>query len=241
MVYNDRNNLTPKFDNHAKETLESSTKTEKAPEQNHVRPMFGHRLGIFDTVIFAACIGCLAGILLTHSMWFKWTLSGTTVLLMLSPFIAQRIALRRKFGLASILRAFRKMGINPELEGNELRWDANGAKNIVRLVNGCQLQICREYVSDPELMPKFTAAASATMTQVFSAKIGAYHENEQTLNIYFATEMLCSSIKEFDKIYSASVDILNEAESRQKANLMRLIDSEKSENNKPKKIGFHIG
>lgn len=241
MAYDiNRNNLTPDFSNREKPSPAPAEQKAGDGGKSGVRPLFGHRFGILDYAVTAVCIGCTAGIMLLGDQRIRWVLAALMVLMLFSPSVIQRIVLRHRFGLASIMRAFRKMGISPEIRGNELVWEANGAKNIVRLVKGCQLQICREYASEPELMPKFTTAASATMTQVFSAKVGAYAENEQTLNIYFATEMLCSSVKEFGKIYSASVGILDEAESRQKANLMRLMDEEKAVEKKPRKIGFRM-
>lgn len=55
---------------------------------------------------------------------------------------------------------------------------------MLRLNNGCQLEVSREYPLEPELGHEFECAAVATMNEVFSAKVGVHYEDKKKGSIY---------------------------------------------------------
>lgn len=55
--------------------------------------------------------------------------------------IVQKVRERSRFSLRAVFDYFKKEGLNPVLNGDELIWEAQGKMNIMRLANGCQLQV----------------------------------------------------------------------------------------------------
>lgn len=227
---------TPDLSSRAKAVATPAQEVAAPSEQEKERPLFGHRFGIIDMAVIALCAVCLIGIILVGKAWAAWSLAAVCVMLMLSPEAIQRGRMNRRLTLSSIFIRFRECGLNPVISGDMITWEHDGKKNSVRLVNGCQLQVFREYPFLPEMDGKFESAASATMSEVFSAKIGV-HKNGADSSIYFSTEMLCSSMKDFDRILPATVQILDTAEERQRENLRELLNDDE----KPaRRIGFRI-
>lgn len=204
------------------------------------RFLFSHRFGLVDRIVLAICCACIICGLFIGVRWLKWVLSAVSMVCLFGPWIFQDIQTRRHFGLSSIYREVKKMGLNPEYGDKEVKWEYQGKMNIARLQNGCQLQIVREYPSQPGMREKFESAASTTMDEVFSAKVGVRQEEEGAENIFFSTEMFCTSSKEFSRLLPATVRILDTAEDRQGANLRDILKAEMDrEDVKPsKKIGF---
>lgn len=205
------------------------------PRKHEPRPLFGHSFGILDYVSFAVALGCTVANRFINRGWLTWALVGVCLAGLATPAIIQKIKMRNTFGLGSILRLFKKMGMNPVADGDEIRWSFQGKENVIRLVNGNQLQICREYPAQPEIISKFSCAATVTMNEIFSAKVGI-RERKGLENIVFSTEMICSSMKEFTRILPESVCILDAAEDRQRENLKEILNSDKPVQ---RKIGFN--
>lgn len=186
----------------------------------------------------AASCACVIASQLTDNAWTGWTLAGTGIVLLAVPHIVDAVRRRRHFGLMSIYRSIRNMGLNPEIDGDEISWTADGKTNVIRLHNGCQLQVCREYPAPQDHSGKFEAAAGSTMSEVFSAKVGISHDEDDN-NVFFSTEMLCSSMKEFSRLLPASVAILDLAEDRQKENFLKLMNEEKTATPR-RRIGYRM-
>ena len=226
---------TPDFSSRAKTDMQPEKVIPSPAASDCPRPLFGHRFGAVDMAVIGLCAACLMGILLINETWLSWSLAGTCVALMFSPEFIQRRRRSRELTLKSIFLKFRKCGLHPVISGDMLTWEHDGKRNSVRLVNGCQLQVFREYPIEADMNGKFETAASATMSEVFSAKVGI-HKNDGDGNcIFFSTEMLCSSMKDFDRILPATVQILDTAEDRQRVNLQEILAREKTP---AKKIGF---
>lgn len=229
---------TPDFSSKARELSSPASEKDTTREPKKSRPLFGHRFGIIDIAVAALCTGCMVAMNLVSRNWIAWCLASVCILALLTPEIIQRGRMARQLTIGSIFMKFRKCGLNPVISGDMITWERDGKKNSMRLVNGCQLQVFREYPLQPEMNSKFESAASATMGEVFSAKIGVRKSGDGSdSSIFFSTEMLCSSMKDFDRILPATVEILDTAEDRQRENLKVLLEDE----DKPaRRIGFSM-
>lgn len=198
----------------------------------------GHFYSKLDMAVMSFC---MVGIITTGILevsWLRWVIAIACILALPSPAIVQKVRERRRLSLRAIFDYFRKKGLNPVLNGDELRWESQGKMNIMRLANGCQLQVYREYPLQEEILGKFESAASVTMDEVFSAKVGVRRPEGDKGSIFFSTELFCTSVKELGLILPASVSILDTAEERQRVNLGEILSAD----SKPKrKIGFVQG
>lgn len=238
-----KNNESPSLSHFSNKGLAIETFPAKNPEstqpEKRPRKIPRHNFGSVDALCIAVCIGCLLVNEFICNSALHYILIGICVFFLFVPAAIQFIRVRNHFGITSIYHLFRKQGLNPRIEGNTIHWLFQGKMHSLRLNNGCQLQVSREYPLEPEIGIQFECAAVATMNEVFSAKVGVHHEDEKNGNIYFSTEMLCSSMKEFGKILPATVGILDAAEERQRENLRELLEQEEKVNEKGRrKIGF---
>lgn len=195
-------------------------------------PLFGHRFGVIDMIAFVFSASLIILSQVFSSSIIRWILSGSAIAVLLVPGVIQRIQMKNAFGIGAIYARFKRMNLNPEIDGNEIRWKVGEIVHVLRVFGHGQLQFCREYPANPANSKAFAAAANTTMSQIFSAKVGVKNEGE---NIFFATEMLCSSIKEFDKLFPACESILDAAEERQRVNFKEVLEASKDSK---RKIGF---
>lgn len=219
----------------------SDTSNEDEPEKESASaampsapsvPLFGHRFGVIDMIAFVLSASLIVLSQVFSTSILRWILSGSAIAVLLLPGVIQRIQMKNAFGIGAIYARFKKMNLNPEIEGNEIRWKVGEIIHVLRVFGRGQIQFCREYPANPANSKAFAAAANATMSQIFSAKVGVKDEGE---NIFFATEMLCSSIKEFDKLFPACESILDAAEERQRVNFKEVMEANKGPQ---RKIGF---
>lgn len=202
------------------------------------KPVSRHHYSKYELAVMALCIAGMVAEGVIDLVWLRWTVAGVCLIALPSPLVIQMVKDRRRLSLKSIFAYFRKHGITPVISGEEIRWESKGKMNVMRIANGCQLQVYREYPLQEEISGMFESAASITMEEVFSAKVGVRRPEGSSGSIFFATELFCSSVKELGMILPASVDILDIAEERQRANLGEILSAE----NKPKKkIGFVQG
>jgi len=230
-------NLTPDL-RHKPAVTKTETPSESASSKTETKeatPLFGHRFGIVDLAVLILGAGCIIANEFIGVRWLRWALVCVCILSLLSPAVIQKAKARSQFGLGSIYRLFKKMGLNPSIDGDEISWEFQGKRNAIRIHNGCQVQIFREYPAPLDVIGKFESAASTTMDEVFSAKVGVHRHGGNPEVIFFSTELLCSSMKEFGKVLTASVGILDAAEERQRMNIQELIASEGKQ---LPKIGF---
>ena len=199
------------------------------------RPLFGHRFGILDYIVFAVVFAGIVANQLVPAGWVRWIIAGACMAALAVPAVVQKIKVRNQFSLMTIFRLFKKMGLNPSLEGDSIAWILGDKRNTIRIWNGNQMQVSREYPLKEDIAAPFTMAATETMNEIFSAKVGV-RRNDEDDNIFFATEMFCSSMKEFSRILPETVSILDAAEDRQRRNLHEVIEAEKQF--RKKKIGF---
>lgn len=223
------------------EEASSDTCNAEEPEKENVSsptpstpsvPLFGHRFGLIDMIAFVLSASLIVLSQVFSASSIRWILSGSAIAALLLPGIIQRIQMKNAFGIGAIYARFKRMNLNPEIEGNEIRWKVGEIVHVLRIFGRGQLQFCREYPANPANSKAFAAAANTTMSQIFSAKVGVKDEGE---NIFFATEMLCSSIKEFDKLFPACESILDAAEERQRVNFKEVMEASKGTQ---RKIGF---
>lgn len=233
-------NATPNYrpaSNNANSPVQPVQTVQEASIPNEIRTS-GHTYGKLDMAIMAFC---MAGIIATGVLelsWLRLVIAGICLCALPSPAVVQKIRERRRLSLKAIFEYFRKKGLNPVLNGDEIRWESQGKMNTMRLANGCQLQVYREYPLQEEILGKFESAASVTMDEVFSAKVGVRRPEGDKGSIFFSTELFCTSVKELGMILPASVSILDTAEERQRVNLGEILSAD----NKPKrKIGFVQG
>ena len=214
-----------------------ASKIEGKKQEKTSISLFGHKFGLVDLIVIAVVLACSITNQIIDNTWLGWGLVTVCAVCMSLPALIQKVQSRNKFGIYEILSQLKKMGLPAVIDGEEIRWESSGKHNVLRLINGCQLQVCREYPTQPEIVASFEAAASETMGEVFSAKIGIHKIGDGRGSIFFSTEHLCSSMKDFDKLLSASVSILDTAEERQGVNLNRIMTKNNPER---RKIGFQI-
>jgi len=234
------NNSTPDYKPTASNTESPSVSAQPAQEAAVTKESAVHarRYGKTDEIIIALCMAGIITSGILDIVWLRWVLIGFCLLTLPSPVILQKVKERRRLSIMSIYGYFKRMGLNPVMNGDEIRWESQGKMNTMRLANGCQLQVYREYPLQEEILGKFESAASVTMHEVFSAKVGVHRPDGEKGSIFFSTELFCTSIRELGMILPASVGILDTAEERQRLNLGEIISAE----SKPKRrIGFVQG
>ena len=144
----------------------------------------------------------------------------------------------KTFNLNSVVKTLKEAGCEPVVVGDTVRWTSNGKENIVRVFDGCLLQVCREYALIKKGNLDMNAKAAVTTTnQIRSVKVGVRRENEDNGCLFFSAESLCPSSKVFKQVYAVYLQALDLAEERQGVNLKEVATAPEPR----RKIGFVIG
>lgn len=228
--------------------MEDTQKTTEAPvqEANNEREKVDMQ-AIEQTVKFGASkdfimMAC-AIVLLTVSQFIshpviRWGAIVAGVLSIIFPLLVRKLYDMKTFNLNSVAKTLREAGFEPVVVGDTVRWMSNGKENIVRVYDGCLLQVCREYSLIKKGNLDMNAKAAVTTTnQIRSVKVGVRRENEENGCLVFSAESLCPSSKVFKQVYSVYLQALDLAEERQGANLKEIITAQEPR----RKIGFVIG
>lgn len=228
--------------------MEDTQKTTEAPiqEANNEREKVDMQ-AIEQTVKFGASkdfimMAC-AIVLLTVSQFIshpviRWGAIVAGVLSIIFPLLVRKLYDMKTFNLNSVAKTLREAGFEPVVVGDTVRWMSNGKENIVRVYDGCLLQVCREYSLIKKGNLDMNAKAAVTTTnQIRSVKVGVRRENEENGCLVFSAESLCPSSKVFKQVYSVYLQALDLAEERQGANLKEIITASEPR----RKIGFVIG
>ena len=154
------------------------------------------------------------------------------------PLLVRKIYDMKTFNLNSVAKTLKEAGYEPVVVDDTVRWTSNGKENIVRVYDGCLLQVCREYSLIKKGNLDMNAKAAITTTnQIRSVKVGVRRENEDNGCLFFSAESLCPSCKVFKQVYSVYLQALDLAEERQGANLKDIATAPEPR----RKIGFVIG
>jgi hypothetical protein len=98
----------------------------------------------------------------------------------------------KTFNLNSVAKTLKEAGYEPVVADDTVRWMSNGKENIVRVYDGCLLQVCREYSLIKKGNLDMNAKAAVTTTnQIRSVKVGVRRENEENGCLVFSAESLC--------------------------------------------------
>ena len=229
--------------------MEETNKTSEAPVQETTTQNENVDMqAIEQTVKFGASKDFLmmacAIVLLTLGQFFshpiiRWAAVTAGILSIALPLLVRKLYDMKTFNLNSVVKTLKEAGHEPVVVGDTVRWTSNGKENIVRVFDGCLLQVCREYALIKKGNIDMNAKAAVTTTsQIRSVKVGVRRENEDNGCLFFSAESLCPSSKVFKQVYSVYLQALDLAEERQGANLMEVAGKE----DKPKRrIGFIIG
>ena len=156
----------------------------------------------------------------------------------ISGVLVRKLYDMKTFNLNSVVKALKEAGHEPVVVNDTVRWTSNGKENIVRVFDGCLLQVCREYSLIKKGNLDMNAKAAVTTTnQIRSVKVGVRRENEDNGCLVFSAESLCPSSKVFKQVYSVYLQALDLAEERQGANLKEIVTAPEPR----RKIGFVIG
>ena len=193
--------------------MEDTQKTTEAPvqEANNEREKVDMQ-AIEQTVKFGASkdfimMAC-AIVLLTVSQFIshpviRWGAIVAGVLSIIFPLLVRKLYDMKTFNLNSVAKTLREAGFEPVVVGDTIRWMSNGKENIVRVYDGCLLQVCREYSLIKKGNLDMNAKAAVTTTnQIRSVKVGVRRENEENGCLVFSAESLCPSSKVFKQVYS---------------------------------------
>ena len=196
------------------------------------------KFGASKDFIMMAC----AIILLTIGQFFshpivRWVAIISGILSIALPLLVRKLYDMKTFNLNSVAKTLKEAGFDPIVVGDAVRWMSNGKENIVRVYDGCLLQVCREYSLNKKGDLDMNAKAAITTTgQIRSVKVGVFRENEENGYLSFSAESLCPSNKVFKQVYSIYLQAIDIAEERQGANLKNVITVQESR----RKIGFVI-
>ena len=228
--------------------MEDTNKTTEAPvQETHTQNENIDMQSIEQTVKFGASRDFLmmacAIVLLTVGQFFshpivRWVASITGILSIVLPLLVRKIYDMKTFNLNSVVKTLKEAGYEPVVVNDTVRWVSNGKENIVRVYDGCLLQVCREYSLIKKGNLDMNAKAAVTTTnQIRSVKVGVRRENEDNGCLFFSAESLCPSNKVFKQVYSVYLQALDLAEERQGANLKDIVTAPEPR----RKIGFVIG
>lgn len=139
------------------------------------------------------------------------------------PAIAKAIRKHKSIDVMRILEILKMQGFMPVVNGNEIHWLADGKEYILRIHGLCQVEIAREYdiPTEKPVLDCNEKAAAETMKEVYLAKVSVWNGDESS-RLSFSTESLCSTVKEFTTYLPMCLDILDIAESRQRAHIKEL-------------------
>ena len=191
-----------------------------------------------DFIMMASAIVLLSvGQFFSHPI-IKWGVIVAGVISIVLPLLVRKIYDMKTFNLNSVVKTLKEAGLEPVVVGDTVRWMSNGKENIVRVYDGCLLQVCREYALIKKGNLDMNAKAAITTTnQIRSVKVGVRRENEENGCLFFSAESLCPSSKVFKQVFSVYLQALDLAEERQGANLKEIITAPEPR----RKIGFVIG
>jgi hypothetical protein len=188
-------------------------------------------------VMVCAIVLLTVGQFISHPV-LTWGAIVAGALSIILPFLVRKLYDMKTFNLNSVAKTLREAGFEPVVVGDTVRWMSNGKENIVRVYDGCLLQVCREYSLIKKGNLDMNAKAAVTTTnQIRSVKVGVRRENEENGCLVFSAESLCPSSKVFKQVYSVYLQALDLAEERQGANLKEIITAPEPR----RKIGFVIG
>lgn len=228
--------------------MEDTQKTTEAPvqEANHERENVDMqaieqtvKFGASKDFIMMACAIVLlaVGQFISHPV-IKWGAIVAGALSIIFPLLVRKLYDMKTFNLNSVAKTLKEAGFEPVVADDTVRWMSNGKENIVRVYDGCLLQVCREYsLIKKGNLDMNAKAAVATTNQIRSVKVGVRRENEENGCLVFSAESLCPSSKVFKQVYSVYLQALDLAEERQGANLKEIITAPEPR----RKIGFVIG
>lgn len=192
-----------------------------------------------DFIMMASAIVLLSvGQFFSHPI-IKWGVIVAGVISIVLPLLVRKIYDMKTFNLNSVVKTLKEAGLEPVVVGDTVRWMSNGKENIVRVYDGCLLQVCREYALIKKGNLDMNAKAAITTTnQIRSVKVGVRRENEENGCLFFSAESLCPSSKVFKQVFSVYLQALDLAEERQGANLKDIASAPESPR---RRIGFVIG
>ena len=202
---------------------------------------------IEQTVRFSASRDFLmmacAIILLTVGQFFshpiiRWVTIISGIMSIALPLLVRKLYDMKTFNVNSVVKTLKEAGYEPVVVNDTVRWTSNGKENLVRVYNGCLLQVCREYsLIRKGNLDMNAKAAVATTNQIRSVKVGVRRENEDNGCLFFSAESFCPSSKVFKQVYSVYLQALDLAEEKQGANLKEIVTASEPR----RKIGFVIG
>lgn len=192
-----------------------------------------------DFIMMASAIVLLSvGQFFSHPI-IKWGVIVAGVISIVLPLLVRKIYDMKTFNLNSVVKTLKEAGLEPIVVGDTVRWMSNGKENIVRVYDGCLLQVCREYALIKKGNLDMNAKAAITTTnQIRSVKVGVRRENEENGCLFFSAESLCPSSKVFKQVFSVYLQALDLAEEKQGANLKDIASTPESPR---RRIGFVIG
>ena len=181
--------------------MEDTNKTTEAPvQETHTQNENIDMQSIEQTVKFGASRDFLmmacAIVLLTVGQFFshpivRWVASITGILSIVLPLLVRKIYDMKTFNLNSVVKTLKEAGYEPVVVNDTVRWVSNGKENIVRVYDGCLLQVCREYSLIKKGNLDMNAKAAVTTTnQIRSVKVGVRRENEDNGCLFFSAESL---------------------------------------------------
>lgn len=228
--------------------MENTNKTTEAPAQEATTQNENVDMqAIEQTVKFGASKDFLmmacAIVLLSIGQFFshpvvRWVTIISGVLSIALPLLVRKLYDMKTFNLNSVVKALKEAGHETVVVNDTVRWTSNGKENIVRVFDGCLLQVCREYSLIKKGNLDMNAKAAVTTTnQIRSVKVVVRRENEDNGCLVFSAESLCPSSKVFKQVYSVYLQALDLAEERQGANLKEIVTAPEPR----RKIGFVIG
>ena len=191
-----------------------------------------------DFLMMAGAIVLLAVVQFFPHPILRWVAVISGILSIALPLLVRKLSEVKAFNLNSVVKTLKEAGYEPVVVNDTVRWTSNGKENIVRVIDGCLLQVYREYSLIQKGNLDMNAKAAVTTTnQIRSVKVGVRRENEDNGCLFFSAESLCPSSKVFKQVYSVYLQALDMAEERQGANLMEMVTAPEPR----RKIGLVIG
>lgn len=187
-----------------------------------------------QTCMFILALGMIASSIVEIS-WLKIAIWGLCVLVFLFPFVLTYMQNHHGITAKKVCSVLKKRGLDPVINGDEIRWSHNGKESILRIRSHCQVEIAREYEipSNQAVIDGNEKAALETMKEVYLAKVSVREGNGNRM-LAFATESLCVSAKEFSTYLPMCLEILDLAEDRQREHISEMNRQEE----RPKRIGY---
>ena len=131
--------------------------------------------------------------------------------------------MKKTLDMKDIFRCMMEGGYQPEFEKTHILFGLDGNISIVEYEEGI-LSIRVFFSIDIEAYDLFLEASNATMMDTFIVKPVVMEDME---NIMFSCEIMCDTVKEFKKFFPRGVEKLTESLMMHKAEMKKLILSEK--------------